>query len=465
MKLSAAAKLSDMYPDRHLNVFVPYETHDLDYNVTRALICTLKWSRPELAQAFLKEVMAIDIADGTSVLYDLQACDYDDYDPEQCETRKILGISRSGEIAERLPSADSLYTPQVLALLRGTHNRGQKLDGLKSVVGRNDLTLDDLDVIEHTLEEYEEGSMPDGWIFTADGKACVLIEAKLTRYLNLHQLDRHTETWFGEALRDDNQVLTSWEAIAAFADRHSKDDCPRTSFLCRQLFEYLECLGHAPFESFKPFDLDGDALLDTLPKLRRFAKKLIASAQEAGLPIGLAVSKRGTGLRLSFSDTSWVGVPGIELNDDQIAFTYTVGEAVAGSILAGAEGCDKLLANTENGLVNPLTDWSPESEGLHVTVDRLVRDGQRWTIDRTLFESEFVAADLGDALDALVNQHPSPELRASQGRSGVITWSKALKGEEALVPSAELLAEALKNFKDFAHLARSLSTVPEVAES
>lgn len=465
MKLSAAAKLSEMYPDRHLNIFVPYETHDLDYNVTRALICTLKWSRPELAQSFLKDVTAIEIGSETSVLYDLQACDYDDYDPEQCETRKILGISRSGEIAERLPSADELYQPNVLALLRGTHDREQKLQGLKTVVGRNDLTLDDLDVIEHTLEEYEQGSMPDGWIFTADGKSCVLIEAKLTRFLNLHQLDRHTETWFGEALRGDDQVLTSWESIAAFADKHSKDDCPRTAFLCRQLFEYLECLGHAPFESLKPFDLDGDALLDTLPKLQRLATKLIAAAQDAGLPIGLSVTERGTGLRLNFSDPSWVGVPGMELNDDQIAFTYTVGDEVEGRNLAGAEGSDKLLANTENGLMNPLKEWTPESSDLQVRVDRLVKNGARWTIDRTLFESEFVPADLGDSLDALVNQHPAPELRVAQGRSGMIVWSKVLKGEEALVPGDELLAEALKNFKDFATLARSLSAVPEATES
>jgi hypothetical protein len=460
MKLSAAAKLSDMYPDRHLNVFVPYESHGLDYNVTRALICTLKWSRPELVRAFLKEVTNTDISDSATVLYDLQACDYDDYDPEKSEQRKILGISRTGELATRLPPADHLYQPNVLALLRGARGNEEKLAGLQQLVGNSELNIDDLEVLQHTLEEYEQGSMPDGWIFTDDNQACILIEAKLTRYLDLHQLDRHTETWFGEPMRGDNQILTSWETIAAFALAHSKDECPRTAFLCRQLFEYLELLGHAPFESFKPFDLDGDALLDSLPKLHRLATAVIDAAQNAGFPLGISVTEKGTGLRMSFSDSSWVGVPGIVLNDGEFSFVYVVGEPLDGQPLAGAAGADKVLANTENGLLNPLAGWQAQMTDTKIRVDRLVRDGSRMTIDRTLYDADFNSEEFSEVLDLLTNQHPAPEVQQQQGRSGALIWSRTFSGQAALIDRQELINEALGTFKDFAAIARQLSAAP-----
>jgi hypothetical protein len=462
VKLSAAAKLSDMYPDRHLNIFVPYESHDLDYNVTRAMICTLKWSRPELVRAFLQDLTSTTIADDSTVLYDLQACDYDDYDPEACEVKKILGISRGGELATRLPAADSIYQPHVLALLRGARTNEEKLVGLQSVVGDTALTLDDLEVLQHTLEEYEQGSMPDGWIFTDDGKTCILIEAKLTHFLDLHQLDRHTDTWFGAPMRGENQVLATWESVAAFAAKHSSDECPRTSFLCRQLFEYLELLGHAPFESFKPYDLDGDALLDSIPKLHRFVSKIIKDGQAAGLPLGTKVMQKGTGLRLSFSDSSWVGAPGVELNDDSVSFVYVVGEDLEGCALAGPAGADKILEHTNGGILNPLADWSAQAPDTKVRVDRLVQDGQRLTIDRTLFDGEFKSDELGEVIDVLMTQHPAADIRAQQGRSGVIAWSRTLSGEAALIGREELLGEALKSFKDFAVIARRLSTPQEV---
>ena len=43
MKMAAADRNRDLYPDRHLNVFVPYRSHALDYNVTRAVIAR-RWN-------------------------------------------------------------------------------------------------------------------------------------------------------------------------------------------------------------------------------------------------------------------------------------------------------------------------------------------------------------------------------------------------------------------------------------
>ena len=40
MKLDAAERRGDLYPDRHLNVFVPFHGHLLDANVTRAVVST-----------------------------------------------------------------------------------------------------------------------------------------------------------------------------------------------------------------------------------------------------------------------------------------------------------------------------------------------------------------------------------------------------------------------------------------
>ena len=56
MKLDAAERRGDLYPDRHLNVFVPFHGHVLDANVTRAVVSTLRWARPEVTRDFVIEL-------------------------------------------------------------------------------------------------------------------------------------------------------------------------------------------------------------------------------------------------------------------------------------------------------------------------------------------------------------------------------------------------------------------------
>lgn len=456
MKIDVAAQLKDLYPDRHLNVFVPYNNYDLDYNVTRALISTLRWSDPSLVRHFLKDIAGVDLEEGAHLLYDLQACDYDDYDPEQCETRKMIGISRGGEVATRLPAVDHIYQPHVLSALRRAADKDQQLAALQSLTGKPELTIDDLEVLEHTLEEYERGSLPDGWIFSSDRKACVLIEAKLTRYLDQHQLDRHTETWFGEPCRGDDLVLVTWERIAEFAKQHSQSEHGQTAFLCRQLFEYLEILGQAPFESFKPFDLDGDSLLDSLPKLSRFAELVAESARDQGIPLSYKIINRGSSVRIPFGDPSLLGAVGFELQDDALSFIFTLGEDLPDAPKAGSEAADQALAGNHGGLVNPLQEWQPEGSGYKVGIDRWVFKNNQWNFDLRVYEADFDAAAFSEVLDELVTQHPKSALRQAQGRSGVLIVSQTLRSEAVLIPSDELKAQALTAFKDYAAMARRL---------
>lgn len=458
MKLDAAARMTQLYPDRHLNIFVPYGTYDLDYNVTRALICTLRSSGPELARRFLAELLDVEIAEETSVLYDLQACDYDDYNPESCKVRKILGISRGGVIASRLPNADEIYRPQVLALLRGAASIEEKLQGLRNVSGRPDLSVDELEVLEHTLEEYERGSLPDGWIFTSDQQVCVLIEAKLTRFLDQHQLDRHSETWFGEVRRGGDQVVLSWEQIANFAKKSAESSEPKTSFLCRQLFEYLEILGQAPFESFKPFDLDGDSLLGTLPKAARFVAELASKAAAAGLPIGREAQVQGTSLRLPLTNPAILGSIGIELASDELALTWSVGEPLTGYPNAGPDGADMVLACTDGGLINPLAELKLSGAGYSARIDRFARNPRGLAQDRTVYDAALQLSEFSEVLDELVTQHPRADVRMAQGRCGVLSIRRSFKGEAATVDGAQLIEQALISLKDFLAIAQALST-------
>lgn len=466
MKVSVAASRPKLYPDRHLNVFVPYGTHDLDYNLTRALICTLRWSRPGLVQDFLSQIMGIGVADDVSLLYDLQACDYEDYDPEACEVKKVLGISAGGAVAKRLPPLDSLNQRQVLGLLREPGTPQGRLDGLQKMIGDPELSLEDLEVLQHTLEEYESGSMPDGWIFTADGQACVLIEAKLTQLLDQHQLDRHAETWFGEACRDENLVLATWEQIAGFVAGYIEDSDPQTAFLTRQLLDYLEILGQSPFSGFKPYDLDGDALHGTLPKLRRFVGQVRDRAFENGIGLASKPVTRGTGVTLAFADPGKLGAISFELGDDSISFNYSIGAAVEGVRLAGPEGADALLGTLgDEPSDNPLAGVEiATEEGWTVSVQRLARNEQGgFSWDNTVFEDELKPGDFLEVLEEFRAQHPSPDIRAAQGRSGLLVISRCLMGEELLTGAKGIVGEAIKAVGLFDKVARSLrlQTVPD----
>src|SRR5688500_14544189 len=110
MKLAAANRHAALYPDRHLNVFVPYRSHALDYNVTRALISTLRWAKPELSRDFAAQVAGVTLPAGSraSFHHDLHACDYEDFDPAATKHQVVLGISTGGAIAPNLPSLDGV---------------------------------------------------------------------------------------------------------------------------------------------------------------------------------------------------------------------------------------------------------------------------------------------------------------------------------------------------------------------
>lgn len=116
MKLASAHRHADLYPDRHLNVFVPYRSHALDYNVTRALVSTLRWARPELTREFVTQLAGIELPGGSSASFhhDLHACDYEDFDPARTAQQVVLGISIGGEIAPQLPPLDGVNREALL---------------------------------------------------------------------------------------------------------------------------------------------------------------------------------------------------------------------------------------------------------------------------------------------------------------------------------------------------------------
>jgi hypothetical protein len=455
VKLSIAAEREELYPDRHLNVFVPYQSHDLDYNVTRALICTLRWSRPSLARAFLTELVGCENTAGSQLLYDLQACDYEDFDPERCATRKLLGISRDAKVATLLPALDTLHQREALALLRSPADNQQRLEDLRLLIGEPRLGFDELEVLEQTLEEYERGSLPDGWIFSDDRSVCVLIEAKLTRLLDLHQLDRHADTWYGEPCQEADLVLLSWAQIARFMSKHRSDDDPRTSFLCHQLVDYLELLGLADFSGFKPYDLDGDGLLDALPKLKNFTASVLSSARESGLDVALEQSQQACAMRVEFSDSSLPGSLAIELGADSLSFQYTVGHPLGSAELSGEAGVDRVLASCgEQGLDNPLAGLALSHADHTVKVERRERTQERSCVDRSVFEDAFEPDAFLEVIDALSTQHPAADRRAEQGRSGLLTISRTLHGADVYSEVDAVLEQARTSLADYCSVAR-----------
>ena len=233
---------------------------------------------------------------------------------------------------------------------------------------------------------------------------------------------------------------------------------PRTAFLCRQLADYIEILGNARFNGFRPFDLDGDALLEGLPKLRRLAALLCESGRERGLPIGARIVDRGTGVRLGFGDPTLVGALGIELQDDQVNFLYTLGEPVDLGPKADESGMDRVLDESEGGLFNLLDGLElKSSEPIQVRVDRMLRSGGRTAVDRPVYEAELDPASFAEVLDELRTQHPLPEQRVEQGRFGVLTLSRCLTGDEALSSRETVLEAALEAFSDYVAIARRLT--------
>ena len=163
MKLATAESRSDLYPDRHLNVFVAYRSHTLDYNLTRALISTLRWSRPNLTRAFLERFARLETS-ANSFHFDLHACDYDDFDPAQVKQQSVLGISIAGRLAENLPPLDDAQQGALLlSMLRSPAMLNApaeyRLDAMRKALARPELTPDDIDVLYHTLEELEEGCL------------------------------------------------------------------------------------------------------------------------------------------------------------------------------------------------------------------------------------------------------------------------------------------------------------------
>ena len=377
-----------------------------------------------MTQAFLAAFGGLE-TQTQAFAYDLHACDYEDFDPAQVRQQVVLGISLAGELATNLPPLDdALYGAQLLALLRSPvllnsapHHR---LDQARRALGRPELSEDDLAVLIHTLEELEEGCHPDGWIFSEEGQGlCLLIEAKLTNLLDLSQLQRYSDVYFGRSMSADDMRLATWEQIASFFLPYAEDSDPRTAFLCGQLTDYLDLLGLGPFRGFRPYDFDMDAAQAVLPKFFKFAQSIQRRAGELGLPIAdPRISPTGARLDLS-------GLPGevsLALTKAGLRVELQLGtsQGAAKSDLPGRLAVDHVLDQSQDGAENPLAEL--EAGGLRVRVERL-RVEQAGALDeaafveRVTYDDDLEPSEFGEVLSELRRQHPpESQSRDAAGR-------------------------------------------------
>lgn len=436
MKVASAVAHPDVYPDRHLNVFVPYGTHDLDYNVTRAMISTLRWSVPDLARQFLAEVANV-ASDGTAAFqFDLQASDFEDYDPSRAKRKVILGISTAGRCAAHMP-LDSVDRARLVQALQAPPGL-PRITALAAAIGRPDMDPDEAACLAHAVTELQSGSLPDGWIFSTDGSLCVLIEAKLLALLDPSQLDRHAEVWFGRKRTGEDLVVTSWAKVAAFFGKNRGHPDAKTAFLCRQLFDYIDLLGFAPFEGFKPYDFDGDTIPDALPKFRRFVEEAKKLATSEGAPLG-EIHSTATGSRIALANPRAPGEVRFELTTAGIRVGWR----------CEADAAERLLEATEDGKKNPWTGVKLVSKGLQARVERLIPSQGGLVADAETYAQEFDPSRMSEALAELRLQNPlkqGRELRKGALEvAGLIARDSALDGRDGVLAAAtKLVFDALR---------------------
>ncbi|MEZ6187587.1 MAG: hypothetical protein R3F62_21575 [Planctomycetota bacterium] len=459
MKLEDAARHPHLYPERHLNVFVPFESHDLDHNVTRALISTLRWARPELTQGFLTEVVGLEGQTAEDYCFDLGACDYEDFDPADCSRRVVLGISGAGRLAPHLPSLDDVNQDVIQAVLAQPLDLPTKLGEIRRLLAQPELDYDELATLAHTLDELAEGSLPDGWIFSPEASTCVLIEAKLLTYLDGYQLDRYAEVYYGAR---ETPVFTTWDQVASFFARWREDPDPQTAFLSEQLCDYLDLLGLSRFAGFKPYDFDPDASQEARIKFLRFAEALHTAARDAGLPLA-ELGASPIGARFGFADAGVPGEVAIDLLATGVRIELRVGDAQQGRF-PGREGVTEVLRladETEGALL----EAAPP--GLSVRVERLrseTPDGPA-VVDRETFHDALTPESLTFALEELRLQHPADARDVSGGyRGGALSVGLVIPRRDAVGDGSgeAILKRAHEAVASVAAVARALTEAATV---
>lgn len=460
MRLADAARHGELYPDRHLNVFVPLESHRLDLNVTRALVATLRWSRPDLTREFLREVGGLDdLGQAGGWQFDLGACDYEDFDPAACARQVVLGISRQAGVAKELPSLDDVNQDALRALLGAPLPPPALFEQARALLGRPDLSPDAFETLVHTMGELERGSLPDGWILSPEAGTCVLIEAKLMRWLDQYQLDRYAEVWFGRRLREGELVLRTWEEVARFFAQRRSDADPRTAFLCGQLCDYLDLLGLGAFHGFRPYDFDREALADALPKFQAFAAAVRERAIARGLALG-PLRPCPTGARLPFADAALPGELALDLLGEGVRVELRVGDAPAGRF-PGREALDQVLARSLDGQENPTLPALTRELVVRIERHRAQDAHVVGWLERETLHTPFDPAELGFVLSEVRRQHPPADAaRDSTGatRSAVLCLGQLVDRHTAVGDGdgEPLMAQVADTLLELSHLARAL---------
>jgi hypothetical protein len=468
MKLDAAERRGDLYPDRHLNVFVPFHGHVLDANVTRAVVSTLRWARPEVTRDFVIELAGVEPGGaGGPWHFDLHASDYEDFHPASAQRQVVLGISVDGAISPGLPSLDDVDRDGLLAISRAGLPLPALLHEMRRALSRPELSPDDVATLVHSLGELEEGSIPDGWVFSPAAGTCVLVEAKLTRYLDAYQLRRYSEVFYdrgGEAAMA-GVVLRPWSAVARFFAARRQDADPVTAFLCRQLHDYLDLLGLASFEGFRPYDFDPDAAQEAIPKFFGFVRAVREKGNEAGVGLGEA-RPAPTGGRLTFADMALPGELRLDLTKDGVRVELRIGDAPGGRF-PGRTAVDALLAQTKDGERNPLAALD-KAAVLNVRVERLSAagpDGEAWPALQT-YSAPLDPGAFGEVLAELRRQHPIPGARpdaTGHWRRGALSIGRDLPRAALVDQGPAAVDEVLRAVGELVKVARALAPAPAAA--
>jgi hypothetical protein len=349
-------------------------------------------------------------------------------------------------------------------MLRAPVGPELKLGEVRRALARPEMSFDELAVLHHSLEEREEGCTPDGWVFSKDAGVCVLIEAKLLQLLDLYQIQRYGDVYFGREFGADEIKLASWEDVGAFFAQHTKDDDPRTAFLSAQLCDYLDLLGLTAFSGFRPYDFDADAAQDALPKFRKFAARLKALGAERGLGVG-EVWPSPTGVRIAFSDADLPGELRVDLLEAGVRIEHRIGDGAFGRH-PGREAVDALLEATNDGERNPLA--GVDLSGLHVRIERLrseVTMGPAFVELETL-KTELIPDAFDFVLSELRRQHPPADAaRAVSGhyRRAALSLGRLVPRDDVLGDGEQALELCLGALKAIVGAVQKLSLSPEPA--
>ena len=248
--------------DWHLNCFYTYNHSNelIENNLTRAFVITLQLLTEETRYGLLK---ALNIVSEDDEIHKWEFALQSNIlkNPIEFESKRIVTISSN----TALPLRENYH-----ALGSSTINSCLKNKFIPTELSSIDRQL---------LENIMSGSIPDGWIYSKDGKCCHLLECKVGgNPLDYAQIIRHAYENYGMTkLADIENVTTrlTWidvlEAIDSICNDRDHMEALEYKIL-QHLSEYLGFFGYMLFKGFS---------LGKLKKVHPF--RLVRTAPVSGI--------------------------------------------------------------------------------------------------------------------------------------------------------------------------------------